>query len=215
MKKSVYSLMLFDEIVERIDDMAYMHHTNRSQLINDILADYVGMETPEQKIQSVIEALNANMDDMLAVSQINQNSSIYFGKSLKYKYRPKVRYIYEFKNDGEGRYAVLKVSSRTHNRDLNERFDDFFDQICTVERQHHQIDREGDDDQTQHKFVRAFKHAGAVSRDENTLTDFLTRYLRMIDTAMDTYFETDGQGNIGARIDAIYSHFLGETINED
>lgn len=46
MKKSVYSLMLFDEIVERIDDMAYMHHTNRSQLINDILADYVGMETP-------------------------------------------------------------------------------------------------------------------------------------------------------------------------
>lgn len=46
MKKSVYSLMLFDEIVEKIDQLAYENNTNRSQLINDILAEKIGLETP-------------------------------------------------------------------------------------------------------------------------------------------------------------------------
>jgi len=50
MIKSVYSLMLFDEIVEKIDQIAYENNTNRSQLINDILAEKIGLVTPEQKI---------------------------------------------------------------------------------------------------------------------------------------------------------------------
>ena len=99
MKKSVYSLMLFDEIVEKIDQLAYENNTNRSQLINDILAEKIGLETPEQQVQKILEQLDQNLSDTLSVSQINKNSSIQFGKSLKYKYRPKVRYSYEFVND--------------------------------------------------------------------------------------------------------------------
>ena len=88
MKKSVYSLMLFDEIVEKIDQLAYENNTNRSQLINDILAEKIGLETPEQQVQKILEQLDQNLSDTLSVSQINKNSSIQFGKSLKYKYRP-------------------------------------------------------------------------------------------------------------------------------
>ena len=55
MKKSVYSLMLFDEIVEKIDQLAYENNTNRSQLINDILAEKIGLETPEQQVQKILE----------------------------------------------------------------------------------------------------------------------------------------------------------------
>ena len=87
MIKSVYSLMLFDEIVEKIDQIAYENNTNRSQLINDILAEKIGLVTPEQKIQKILEQLDENFSDTLSVSQINKNSSIQFGKSLKYKYR--------------------------------------------------------------------------------------------------------------------------------
>ena len=89
MKKSVYSLMLFDEIVEKIDQLAYENNTNRSQLINDILAEKIGLETPEQQVQKILEQLDQNLSDTLSVSQINKNSSIQFGKSLKYKYRPR------------------------------------------------------------------------------------------------------------------------------
>ena len=37
MKKSVYSLVLMDDVVNAIDDMAYQMNTSRSNLINQIL----------------------------------------------------------------------------------------------------------------------------------------------------------------------------------
>ena len=77
--------MLFDEIVEKIDQLAYENNTNRSQLINDILAEKIGLETPEQQVQKILEQLDQNLSDTLSVSQINKNSRIQFGKSLKYK----------------------------------------------------------------------------------------------------------------------------------
>ena len=40
MNKSVYSLVLADEVVEAIDRMAYSMNTSRSNLINQILADH-------------------------------------------------------------------------------------------------------------------------------------------------------------------------------
>ena len=39
MKKSVYSLVLSDNVVRAIDDLAYKMGTNRSNLINSILAE--------------------------------------------------------------------------------------------------------------------------------------------------------------------------------
>ena len=36
MKKSVYSLVLMDDVVKAIDDMAYKLNTSRSNLINQI-----------------------------------------------------------------------------------------------------------------------------------------------------------------------------------
>ena len=210
MRKSVYSLTLFDEIVEQIDQIAYENKTNRSQLINDILADYIGVQTPEQKIQTVLETLDQNLDGVLSVSQICKNNSIQFGKSLKYKYRPKIHYCYEFKNDDGKKYAVLKISSRTKNEDLNQHFSYFFHYIDSIEHRHQQEDCDNGGNTSQHKFVRAFKHYGAVTQDIRELTDFLTRYLLMIDTAMNAYFSVDGEGNIDEKLDGIYSHYLDE-----
>ena len=41
MKKSVYSIVLADDVVEAIDEMAYSLGTSRSNLINQILAERV------------------------------------------------------------------------------------------------------------------------------------------------------------------------------
>lgn len=188
MIKSVYSLMLFDEIVEKIDQIAYTKNTNRSQLINDILAEKIGMVTPEQKIQKILEQLDENFSDTLSVSQINKNSSIQFGKSLKYKYRPKVRYSYEFTSNKRGKYAVLKISSRTKSENLNDHFDEFFSLITHIEERGDQTDLS--ETQTNHKFIREFKNEGELSQDIETVTENLTRYLRMIDRAMNAYFSS-------------------------
>ena len=47
MKKSVYSLVLMDDIVEAVDRVAYSQNTSRSNLINQILAEYLSLMTPE------------------------------------------------------------------------------------------------------------------------------------------------------------------------
>ena len=48
MGKSVYSLVLMDEVVDAIDQMAYRNNTSRSNLINQILAEHVSLATPEE-----------------------------------------------------------------------------------------------------------------------------------------------------------------------
>jgi len=210
MKKSVYSLMLFDEIVEKIDQLAYENNTNRSQLINDILAEKIGLETPEQQVQKILEQLDQNLSDTLSVSQINKNSSIQFGKSLKYKYRPKVRYSYEFVNDNGQKYAVLKVSSRTKSEDLNEHFDQFFQKICNIERKNNEADEKDSEYLTNHKFIREFKENGAVQNGVGSVTNFLTEYLRMIDSAMNLYFESSSDENLDQELEALYERFFKE-----
>lgn len=206
MKKSICSLMLFDEIVEQIDQMAYERGTNRSQLINDILADYLGIKTPEQKVQQILEQLSDNLRDTLSVSQINKNSSIQFGKSLKYKYRPKIRYSYEFVNDDSGRHAVLKVSSRTKSEDLNEHFDQFFEKIESIEAQAVGQKVRTQEKLSNHKFIREFREGGSVDRDVDQVTGLLSDYLRLIDTAMNLYFEEDG-GDFDQQIRRLYLRF--------
>lgn len=47
--KSVYSLVLADDVVEAIDRLAYSMNTSRSNLINQILAERVQLLTPEKE----------------------------------------------------------------------------------------------------------------------------------------------------------------------
>ena len=57
MKKTLYSLMLNEEVVREIDRMAHRMGTNRSALINQILADYTSVMTPERRIESIFHEI--------------------------------------------------------------------------------------------------------------------------------------------------------------
>ena len=58
MQKSVYSLVLMDDVVAAIDRIAAREGTSRSNMINRILAEYTQMTTPEQYIRSIFDAVN-------------------------------------------------------------------------------------------------------------------------------------------------------------
>lgn len=210
MKKSVYSLMLFEEIVEEIDHIAVEHNTNRSQLINDILADYLGLMTPEQKIQRILQKLKENFQDRLSISQMNKNSSIHFGKNIKYKYRPKIKYSYEFSGTGEKKYAVLKISSRSKSVELNQLIDTFFSEIADLERRNNFNLGTIPSNIPEHKFIREFKSSGSVNRDINDVTKFLTNYLNMVDEALNLFF-SDSDHNNETDLQSIFDQFFRPT----
>ena len=61
MKKTLYSLVLNDEVVREVDALAHRTGTNRSNLINQILAEYVNYTTPEQRINQVLSTIEELM----------------------------------------------------------------------------------------------------------------------------------------------------------
>ena len=97
MKKTLYSLVLNDEVVREVDALAHRMGTNRSNLINQILAEYVNYTTPEQRINEVLSAIEQLMaPSRELVPFFSPNSySMSLKSSLEYKYRPTVKYEVE------------------------------------------------------------------------------------------------------------------------
>ena len=55
MNKSVYSLVRMDNVVGEVDKLAYEMGTSRSNLINQILAEYVRYTTPEMRMRAIFD----------------------------------------------------------------------------------------------------------------------------------------------------------------
>ena len=131
MGKSVYSLVLMDEVVEKVDEAAYKMGTSRSNLINQILADYVSYTTPQKQVVGIFTSLE-NMFMEMNTFQVLANPSPYFmniTSSLRYKYRPTIKYGVELYDNSKYSFGELKVTLRTTNqtliRDMN-RFLNFY-----------------------------------------------------------------------------------------
>ena len=95
MKKSVYSLVLMDDVVKAIDDMAYKLNTSRSNLINQILAEHVSFKTPESLIKDVFDCMRTIMDNHFQIQGQSSNAMLFIKSPLRYKYKPTIRYRIE------------------------------------------------------------------------------------------------------------------------
>ena len=128
MKKTLYSLMLSDDVVRAVDALAHQLGTNRSNLINQILADYVSVTTPERRISDIFRAV----EQMLAPSRelvpfFSPNAlTMSLKSSLEYKYRPTVKYEVQLFRSTDGPLGELSVVFRTQSAPLIEAMTQFF-----------------------------------------------------------------------------------------
>ena len=128
MKKTLYSLVLNDEVVREVDALAHRMGTNRSNLINQILAEYVNYTTPEQRINEVlstIEQLMAPSRELVPFFSPN-SYSMSLKSSLEYKYRPTVKYEVELYRGAGESIGELTVLFRTQSMALIQGMTDFF-----------------------------------------------------------------------------------------
>lgn len=128
MKKTLYSLVLNDEVVREVDALAHRMGTNRSNLINQILAEYVNYTTPEQRINQVLSAIEELMTPSRdLVPFFSPNSfSMSLKSSLEYKYRPTVKYEVELYRGAGAAIGELTVLFRTQSMALIESMTNFF-----------------------------------------------------------------------------------------
>ena len=128
MKKTLYSLMLSDDVVRAVDELAHSLGTNRSSLINQILADYVSITTPERRINDIFHAV----EQMLAPSRelvpffSPRALTMSLKSSLEYKYRPTVKYEVQLFRSTDGSLGELSVVFRTQSAALIEAMTQFF-----------------------------------------------------------------------------------------
>jgi len=189
--------MLSEDVVREVDALAHRMGTNRSALINRILAEYVNYVTPEQRINDVlsaIEQLMAPSRELVPVFAPN-SFSMYLKSSLEYKYRPTVKYEVElYKGQGES-IGQLSVVFRTTSMALVSAMTEFFRLWCRIEqslllpitgaRIEYAV-AEG-------RFIRSIA-APDVNCDSNELAAALSEYIKLFDSLMKAY--------LAGRIDA-------------
>lgn len=128
MKKNMYSLILAEDVVNAIDKLAEEENTNRSNLINEILAEYVSVTTPEKRINDIFHGIE-DLFKQLTGQQVyyqQHDNTLSIKSALEYRYRPTIRYEVELYRTQDGTVGELKVNFRTQSPQLLNRLTEFF-----------------------------------------------------------------------------------------
>ena len=128
MKKNLYSLTLSDDVVREVDALAHRMGTNRSALVNQILAEYVSVPTPERRWNDIFEAIEELMTPTreLVPFFAPGSSTMSLKSSLSYKYRPTVKYEVDLSNGDAQTMGSLNIVFRTQSAALISAMTSFF-----------------------------------------------------------------------------------------
>lgn len=127
MKRSMYSLILMDDVISEIDRMARQQGTSRSNYVNQILAKHVSCVTPEQQMHRIFSCVVQQMDSSFRVQEQGSNAMLSILGAIQYKYQPTIRYSVELLRDQRHQKAgQLKISCRTQSRSLLQAMQSFF-----------------------------------------------------------------------------------------
>ncbi len=188
MEKSLYSLLLSDQVVSEIDRLALRSGMSRSGLINRILAEYASIQTPEMRIESIFEQMEqllGGAGDLVPFFTRGQQSMT-MKSSLQYKYRPTVKYAVQlYKSiDDKGRFGELAVNFRTQSQALLDEMTRFFgywklleDEMIAGYYENGAIDYALQDG----RFVRTLALPAGSAVDSEELSEALSHYIKSFD----------------------------------
>lgn len=126
MKKSVYSIVLMDDVIRAVDEQAYRLGTSRSNLINQILAAHLSCVTPEMRMQKIFSSISQMINSRFQVQQQRSDSLMTLRSALEYKYRPTINYRVELVRAPDNYIGTLRVHIRTQSSTLISLFSNFF-----------------------------------------------------------------------------------------
>ena len=191
MKKSVYSLVLMDDVVEAIDEMAYRLGTSRSSLINQILAEKVSYITPEQRMRNIFECIRNMMDSHFLIQGQSSDAMLSIRSPLRFKYKPTIRYRVELLREKKAdKFGCLSVSFRTQSAQLMQALDSFFRIWSVIENKYSGNKFSGGVEYSfsDGKFIRSLKLIDGFDYDSDRLGEAVGSLISLVDTGIKTYF---------------------------
>lgn len=208
MKKSVYSLVLMDDVIKAVDEEAYRLGTSRSNLINQILAQHLSCTTPEMRMQEIFSAMTGQMERSFRIQQ--QRSLMVLKTALDYKYRPTISYKVSLERVPEEYLGTLTVQLRSQNTDLCTLFGAFFTGWSAFE---------------SNKLKEHGCTGYCASLDGNTFTrkllsggtddagEAISDYLKLLNSAVQRYFSSPSDvGELSRQLEREYEKMLGKFV---
>lgn len=212
--KSVYSLVLSDDVIAQIDRAAYALGSSRSGLINQVLAEYVSFITPEKRRKDIFDSLTSVIGgfEPFQIQNRASDSMLCIRSPLRVKYNPTIKYTVELSRTEGKEIGQLKIMTRTQSENLLELLDSFFYRFCKMEQKYirslfpeivprYQIG--------QGKLIRNFSLLNKDSSD-NEIGSAIAAYIQMIDRALKSCLNQNPQ-DWEAVMEKIYLEYLKET----
>ena len=209
MNKSVYSLVLSDEIVQEIDRMAYEAGSSRSAMINQILAECVRFTTPEKRMREVFSAIEQMLIGGVFEPQLQPSESMFsLRSSLDYKYNPSVRYSVELYQNALPLLGELRVSIRSQNSALVLALLQFFKLWTKIETAYiGRVECAMEDG----RYYRKLRLSGVQEPTNEQIGEGIAAYINLLDSALKSYFQNSTEPALAvASVEKRYvSHMRG------
>lgn len=212
LQKSVYSIVLMDEVVAAVDRLAYEAGTSRSNMMNRILAEYTQVDTPENRIQDIFTLLGDLVTRNTIFKPIASDSDTLLGikTALQYKYNPSVKYVFEiYPHKGE-MLGELRVGMRTQNAVLISAMNQFF--VLWDRLENHSLPCPPKRQIQNERYVRIFRNPEHI-RNNQELASLLSDYIKLFDHCLKEHFNCLQKGeHSDAHIEAIYKRHLTHNL---
>ena len=212
MKKNVYSLVLSEDVVHAVDALAYREGSNRSALINRILAEYVSYTTPEMRVKEVFSELGALLSATSLLIGEPTQTVLPMRSSLSYKYNPTVRYSVELYKEGDA-LGALRVSLRTQNAALLSVMRAFYTAFTDVEEELIGEPQVYIEDDKYMRVLRLRKNTAALEgmHSASDIAGVISEYVSAFDSALKAYFAANSAEEAHAVIRRIYRTYLRDS----
>ena len=212
MKKSVYSLVLMDDVIKAVDREAYKRGTSRSNLINQILAEQLSCTTPEMRMRGIFGSLSDLIGNAFSIQQQRSASLMTLRTALEYKYRPTINYKVELDRVPDEFLGTLRVQIRTQSGALMSAFNSFFAYRAKLEAA--ALSAHGFDNYICSLTDGSFTRRLINSRlDEERTAEAISRYLNDLNRSIQIYFSSpDGFADCAPKLSAEYGKMLAEFV---
>ncbi|MBE6876961.1 MAG: hypothetical protein E7496_09655 [Ruminococcus sp.] len=184
MKKSIYSLVLSDEIVQKVDELSYQMRTSRSNVINQILAEHFSCVTPEMRMQTIFSGMEALMMHQFRILEQTSAHMLAMQSQLNYKYKPTVQYSVElYKVAQNSQAGKLRIQLRTQNQALLLSLEQFFKLWILLEQ--HYLNTNAEYQLSPGRLERSLRNPDA---EESEFGELLGDYVRRFDRYLKAWF---------------------------
>ena len=210
MKKSVYSIVLSDDVVREVDKLAYKLNTNRSGMINEILAEYLSMITPESRIRQIIHSLENAISESTSFKILPSSTDATFTvkSALSYKYNPVIKYSVALYKNNKNHFGCIKAGIRTQNETLISVMNEFFLIFYKIETKFIEFP-----DNLYHeigggRLTRNFKVGTDYRIDDNIMGASISNYINNLDKMIKYYFDNSENPYLINNLEKIYKDYL-------